>query len=109
MDLAGFRSSLSGQAPPAGVARPLAALWHCARGDWDAAHKLVQADEGEPDHDWVHAHLHRVEGDLSNAGHWYRSAGRAPTRGSLEGEWAEIATVLLARRAASAKGPGDRG
>jgi hypothetical protein len=108
VDLAGFRLSLSGQAPPAGTPRPLAALWHCARGEWDAAHRLVQADEGEPDHDWVHAHLHRVEGDIANAGYWYRSAGRPPARGSLEAEWAEVATALLARHAATGMGPGDR-
>jgi hypothetical protein len=46
----------------------------------------------------VHAHLHRVEGDLSNAGYWYRRAGRPAARGALEAEWAQIAAALLARR-----------
>ena len=97
MDVAALRSSLGRDAPPPGLSRPVRALWHCARGEWDAAHALAQAAEGEPDHDWVHAHLHRVEGDLSNAGYWYRRAGRPVARGSLEAEWAEIAGVLLAR------------
>jgi hypothetical protein len=97
MDLAALKSSLGRDAPPAGLARPVLALWHCGRGDWDAAHKLVQQAEGEPDHDWVHAHLHRVEGDLSNAGHWYRRAGRPASRGPLQAEWDEIAAALLAK------------
>jgi hypothetical protein len=97
VDIAAFRLSLTAAVPPAGIARPVAALWHCARGEWDAAHALVQAAEGEPDHDWVHAHLHRVEGDLANAGYWYRRAGRGVARGSLDAEWAEIAAALLAQ------------
>jgi hypothetical protein len=97
MDLTGFRATLDADSPPAGLGNPLSALWQVAKGDWDAAHKLVQANEGEPEHDWVHAHLHRVEGDLANAGHWYRSAGKSASRASLEAEWAEIATALLTR------------
>jgi hypothetical protein len=97
MDIDAFRKSLAGLAPPPGIAPPLAALWHAAKGDWDAAHKLAQLDEGEPDHDWVHAYLHRVEGDLRNAGGWYRSAKRPPATGSLDAEWAAIAAALLAK------------
>lgn len=95
--LAGFKETLSAAAAPAGLARPLQALWHAAKGDWDAAHKLVQQDEGEPRHDWVHAYLHRVEGDLSNAGYWYRRAGKPAARGALDAEWEAIATALLAQ------------
>ena len=97
LTLEAFRATLKAEAPPAGIGNPLAALWQLAKGDWDAAHKLVQANEGERDHDWVHAHLHRVEGDLSTAGYGYRSAGRPAARGSLDAEWAEIASALLAR------------
>ncbi len=96
MDLLSFKASLDQAVPPPGLPRPLVALWHAAKGDWDAAHKLVQADEGEPSHDWVHAYLHRVEGDLSNAGHWYRRAGKPAASSALETEWAEIARALLA-------------
>lgn len=98
MDLEKFRATLKAEAPPDAIGNPLAALWQVSKGNWDAAHKLVQANEGEADHDWVHAHLHRVEGDLANAGYWYRSAGKPAARGSLDAEWAEIATALLARR-----------
>lgn len=97
MDLTQFRATLKAAAPPAGLDNPLAALWRVAKGEWDAAHKLVQANEGEPDHDWVHAHLHRVEGDLGNAGYWYRRAGKAAARGALDAEWDEIAAALLER------------
>jgi hypothetical protein len=97
MDLAAFRASLKRTAPPAGVARPLAALWHAAKGSWDDAHKIAQDREGEADYDWVHAYLHRVEGDLSNAGYWYRRCKRAPATGSLDAEWTAIAEALLAR------------
>lgn len=96
-DLVALRASLAADAPPSDLSRPLAALWHCARGAWDAAHALVQQAEGDPDHDWVHAHLHRVEGDLANAGYWYHRAGRPAASGALEAEWTEIAVSLLAK------------
>lgn len=100
-DLEGFEASLAGDAPPAGLSRPLVALWHAARGEWDQAHGVAQENEGDPDHDWVHAHLHRVEGDLGNAGYWYRRAGRPAVAGGggLEAERRAIAAELLARRA----------
>lgn len=97
MDVGALKASLGRDTAPTGLARPILALWHCGRGEWDAAHALVQQDEGDPDHDWVHAHLHRVEGDASNAGHWYRRAGRPVARCALEVEWAEIAAALLPR------------
>jgi hypothetical protein len=66
MDLDAFRRSLGNASPPAGLSPPLRALWHLGRKEWDAAHAIVQ-DEDDDDSAWVHAHLHRVEGDLSNA------------------------------------------
>jgi hypothetical protein len=72
----------------------LRALWLDARGAWDRAHKCVDA-LSDPDAMWVHAFLHRKEGDQGNAGYWYRRAGRPPHRGTLEQEWREIATALL--------------
>ncbi len=96
MDLSLFKASLDQPAPPPDLARPLVALWHAAKGEWDAAHKLAQADEGDPRHDWVHAYLHRVEGDLTNAGYWYRRAGKPVATSALETEWSEIARALLA-------------
>ena len=65
-----------------------------AAGDWDHAHRIAQAD-GSMDGSWVHAYLHRVEGDLGNASYWYRSAGRSLPDMSLEEEWEYIALDLL--------------
>ena len=92
--MAEFISSLSGAAPAPEMNAPLAALWWTAKGNWDQAHKLVQ-DEATADAAWVHAHLHRVEGDLGNAGYWYRQAGQAVATGSLETEWERISSALL--------------
>jgi hypothetical protein len=69
-------------------------LWRDAHGDWDAAHDLAQSDEGGAG-DWVHAYLHRKEGDDGNAAYWYRRARRPFPRGTLDEEWAEIAAALL--------------
>lgn len=75
---------------------PLAALWWAARGEWERAHEAAQADEGR-DAAWVHAYLHRVEGDGENAAYWYARAGRVVARGGLDEEWEEIAEVLAPR------------
>jgi hypothetical protein len=91
---ADFKASLSAAAPAGALAPPLAALWWAAKGDWDAAHKIVQ-DEDTSDAAWVHAYLHRVEGDLGNAGYWYRQAGKPAAKDSLESEWDRIVTALL--------------
>ena len=92
-----FAASLAADAPPAGARPALQALWWMRRGDWNRAHECVQAHEGEPDCDSVHAHLHRQEGDLANAGYWYRRAGRPVSQQSLDEEWAALAAELLAR------------
>ncbi len=94
MNIAEFRASLSGAAPAPALAPPLAALWWAAKGDWDAAHRIVQ-DESTHEAAWVHAYLHRVEGDLSNAGYWYRQAGQPVAKDALEVEWERIASALL--------------
>ena len=60
------------EAPPASLHLALKALWWDAKGDWNKAHECAQGDEGDPSCDWVHAYLHRKEGDASNAGYWYR-------------------------------------
>jgi hypothetical protein len=99
MQLDRFRETLGDAAPPAGLTPALLALWWQGRGDWQRAHRIVQADESDPVNAWVHAHLHRVEGDLGNAGYWYRRAGKPVATGGLGEEWAEIVTALLARSA----------
>ena len=79
---------------PAKDAKPtLKALKLLATGDWQAAHNLVQ-DNPSPEAAWVHAHLHRIEGDLSNAGYWYRRAGKPQATGSLEDERSAIERAL---------------
>ena len=77
--------------PPQDAAR--AGLWWMARGDWDRAHVAAQSEEGA-DACWVHAYLHRVEGDLENARYWYGRAGRPEASGSVEDEWAAIDAAL---------------
>jgi hypothetical protein len=93
-----FRDSVSATNPPAGVGPALEALWWLKRGDWDRAHQCVQGHEGKADCDWVHAHLHRQEGDLNNARYWYRRAGKAESSASLADEWSEITAAMLARQ-----------
>ena len=83
--------------------RLVEALWHDARGDWDQAHEIAQSID-DREGAWVHAYLHRKEGDLSNAGYWYLRAGRQGSDASLpdvslEAEWKEIAEALLGQAA----------
>lgn len=93
MTLGEFKATLSNSSPPA-AAPALVALWHDAKGDWHAAHEVAQ-DVQDESGAWVHAYLHRKEGDDSNAGYWYRRAGRPHFRGSLGQEWDAIAEALL--------------
>jgi hypothetical protein len=92
---ADFKASLAAAAPAPALPAPLAALWWAAKGDWDAAHKIVQ-DEDTAEAAWVHAYLHRVEGDLGNAGYWYRRADKPAAKDSLEAEWERIVSALIA-------------
>ena len=94
MQLSEFEASLRQPQPPAGVSPALQALWWAANGDWARAHDLTQP--GGPALDWVHAYLHRVEGDLGNATYWYRRAGKPVATNALDVEWATLATALLA-------------
>ncbi len=94
MTLDEFRRTLDAPTPPAGLSPALLGLWHQGKGDWEAAHETVQADDGA-DAAWVHAHLHRVEGDEMNAGYWFRRAGKPHTRGDLGEEWTALVEGLL--------------
>ena|ERR1700730_6042789 len=89
-----FNRSLSDKKPPAGLSPALTALWWAGKDDWDRAHKIVMNDEGA-DCAWIHAYLHRVEGDLDNARYWYRRARRAKASGDLKTEWTVIVAALL--------------
>lgn len=90
MTLSEFQSS---NTPPK-VSLELQSLWYDAKGDWEKAHTLVQ-DLGTKEAAWVHAYLHRKEGDISNAGYWYRRAGKEEFKGTLEQEWRLLVTTLL--------------
>ena len=91
MSLDNFRAQ-----DPSHRSAPLQALWWAERGEWDKAHALVQ-DGASVDAAWVHAYLHRVEGDLGNAGYWYRRAGKSPAQVTLPDEWSAITSALLSK------------
>jgi hypothetical protein len=84
-----FRKCLSNNQPP-DDGSILTALWYDARGDWNRAHEVVQ-DLETREAAWIHAYLHRKEGDVTNAQYWYRKAGQSMPQGSLEQEWEMIA------------------
>jgi hypothetical protein len=97
---ADFAATLTGDAPPAAWPAPLAALWWLAREPggpgsegWERAHALVQDATG-PEAAWVHAHLHRIEGDAVNARYWYGRAGRAETQGPTADEQTALIVAL---------------
>lgn len=89
-----FNTTLSAGSPPQGISPALQALWYAAKGDWNKAHDITQP--GGAELDWVHAYLHRVEGDLGNAGYWYRRAGKPVANVSLSEEWAALVRTFLA-------------
>jgi hypothetical protein len=81
------------RAPPKTVSAALQALWWAKKGDWDQAHRIVM-DEHSREAARVHAYLHRVEGDIGNAGYWYRQAARKAETGALDAEWDDIVAEL---------------
>ena len=83
--------------PPAGLPLLLQALWWDARGNFDRAHEIAQEDSSGQESAWVHAYLHRKEGDWVNAGYWYKRAHQPHPENSSDEEWRQIATVLLHR------------
>ncbi len=94
MDLKAFKASLQQDTPPSDAGQALQALWHAANDDWQKAHRLAQAQRDE-NGAWVHAYLHRLEGNAGNAAHWYRRAGKPQPATPLDQEWDEIAAALL--------------
>lgn len=93
MDYATFKASLSLMQPRDGLSLALQALWWDAKGDWHTAHECAQAQD-DAIGAWVHAYLHRKEGDYANAGYWYCRAGKPVFEGSLEAEWEDLARAL---------------
>jgi hypothetical protein len=76
---------------------PLLALWWDGKGDWKRAHEIAQ-DVAGADGAWVHAYLHRREGDVGNAAYWYRVAGRGVATGDFRREWEGIVGELLVQK-----------
>jgi hypothetical protein len=94
MTLIEYKASLSAAAPPEACNDLLKALWYAGKNNWHAAHNIAQeihTREGS----WIHAYLHRVEGDIGNATYWYHKAGRPMPEGALENEWEELVKAFL--------------
>jgi len=94
MTLDEFRVCTRRNQPDQQLDEALTALWHDAQDDWNKAHDIAQ-DMPTKDGSWIHAYLHRKEGDLSNAGYWYRKANREIFEGTLEEEWEAMAQHFL--------------
>jgi hypothetical protein len=95
MDAAAFTASLAEDEPPAGLSLAARALWWDAKGDWARAHECAQ-EQDDPEGAWVHAYLHRREGDAANAGYWYRRAGKPMPTAALAQEWEAIVRAVMA-------------
>jgi hypothetical protein len=89
-----FRQSLSLQEPPGNISGYLQSLWYDAKGDWDQSHKIIQ-EINDTTAAWIHAYLHRKEGDIGNADYWYHRAGKKRPAITLHEEWEIIVKVLL--------------
>jgi hypothetical protein len=89
-----FKQSLKNSSPPPDLSVELTSLWHDGKGDWDRAHDVIQ-DVNTKNAAWIHAYLHRKEGDLGNADYWYRRAGKGTAKNSLEEEWNEMVSYFL--------------
>ncbi len=94
MNLLSFKESLAGNEPSQSSSVYLQSLWYDAKSEWDKAHKLIQ-DVDDKNAAWIHAYLHRKEGDIANADYWYVRAGKKRPSVSLKEEWEEIVTSLV--------------
>lgn len=81
---------------PKSLSPALQALWYDKQQNWHTAHEIVQ-NAGDADSAWVHAYLHREEGDISNARYWYGRSGKPESKATLQEEWQQIANTLLAK------------
>ena len=94
MNFEEFSQTLSLQEPPRGLSDYLRSLWYDAKGDWEKAHHIIQ-DINDTTAAWIHAYLHRKEGDIGNADYWYHRAGKKRTQETLQREWETISRSLL--------------
>ena len=89
-----FKESLILDAPDPKLSTLLKSLWYDAKEDWDQAHALID-QLGDRDSAWVHAYLHRKEGDIWNADYWYARAKKSRPSYSLEEEWSNLVSQFL--------------
>lgn len=89
-----FKATLNNAHPPINLSPSLKALWHDGKGDWESSHNIAQ-DIHSREGSWIHAYLHRKEGDIGNASYWYSKAGRTMPKISLQDEWQSIVQELL--------------
>ena len=94
MNLQQLKESINENKIPNDLSVYLKALWYDAKGNWDEAHQIIQ-DVPDKNASWIHAYLHRKEGDISNADYWYSKAGKNRPSVSLNTEWEQIANELL--------------
>jgi hypothetical protein len=94
MNFQDFKSSLSASSSPPSLSNSLQALWYDGKGDWNKAHDIAQ-DIRSPEGSWIHAYLHRKEGDVGNASYWYHRANQPVCTTSLEEEWEDIVKAML--------------
>jgi hypothetical protein len=94
MDYEQFVASLAASQPPSGISRELLSLWHDGRNDWHHSHEIAQDIEGI-NGSWIHAYLHRKEGDFNNARYWYHRAGKNEPSISLGEEWKLLVRSFL--------------
>lgn len=94
MDFNSFKKSVNDEYPSPGVNGLLKAMWYTANNEWNAAHRIAQENDSIYG-SWVHAYLHREEGDTGNASYWYAQAGKMMPETSLESEWDEITKELI--------------
>ena len=92
-----LKSAASDDEPPADLSTPLLALWYAERGDWDKAHTIAQ-ELHTRDGSWIHANLHRQEGDSWNARYWYDQAGKPESKKTFAAERREIIAAVLAEK-----------
>lgn len=94
MEFEAFEQSVKMLAIPHQLSPHLESLWYDATGDWNKAHAIIQ-DIEDKNAAWIHAYLHRKEGDIGNADYWYHRAGRSRPNESLKLEWEHIVKELL--------------
>ena len=94
MTIEQFRATLGQPAAPEMLSPALRAMWEDAKGRWTAAHAIAQ-DIDDQMGSWIHAYLHRKEGNLGNAGYWYRRAVKPVAHDTLDDEWTRIVSALL--------------